>query len=88
MGASRLINTEEWSVIYGCDLVGWYLVGVRGFSFHSYAIHQARLCICTEKTWQSCLISLPCDLEHWKRDHMHASTRAKTCAQTQRLNLQ
>lgn len=29
--ASRLINTEEWSVIYSHDLVGCYAAEVRGF---------------------------------------------------------
>lgn len=31
MGASCLINTEEWTVIYSCDLVGRYLVGGQRF---------------------------------------------------------
>lgn len=69
MEVSCLIHTEDGSVIYSYDLVGRYVVGVRGFLFHYYAINEARLCICTEKTWQFCLISLPCNLEHRKRDH-------------------
>lgn len=48
----------------------------EGFFFHYYAINQARLCICTRKTWQFCWISLPRALERRKRE--------VTCAGTQR----
>lgn len=60
-----------------CNLWLWFGGMVSGWGQRfllSLLCNQACLCICTDEIWQSCLISLPCNLEHWKRDHMLMST--------------
>lgn len=62
--------------------MGWYAAGVRGFSFHYYAINQARLCIRAQKTWHFCWISLPRELERRGRAHTQGNTTHKASNET------
>lgn len=61
--SSRASNKEQ-IVIYSCDAVGRDVFRVRGFFFHHYATHQARLC-----TNRNHLAVPLCDTEHGKGGH-------------------
>lgn len=73
MEASRLINTEEWSVIYSHDLVGCYAAEVRGFLL-SLLCNQSGTTL--HMYTEDLAVPLDCALERRKRE--------VTCAGTQR----